>query len=194
MKFIVCALICFGLYSGYCFMPAYTVQSQFENLIAHALETGTHKLKAKAIRDKTLQAARSESIELEKDDIEIHREPGEGERTIHVAFQLPVTISYLGSERTLLRSVHVSRTYPVDEAAEARLVAQQENRRRTAKEEKRRGRAEAADYYGRISDKCAESTSREFTATGVLITGAKGGIKTVKCSDARRLSKKFGDR
>ncbi|UCE87110.1 MAG: hypothetical protein JSU66_05090 [Deltaproteobacteria bacterium] len=194
MKLIVAAAISFALYSGYCFLPAYTTQSQFEHLVSALLADGTHKLTDKSIRNKTLEAARSDALPLEKDDIEIWREQVDGERTIHVEFALPVTISYLGSERTLVRNLHLSHTYEVDEAAEARLVAQRDEERRMARERKREGRARAADYYGRIKDECEKGTSRDFVVTHVMVTGANGKIKTVDCPTAYRRSEEFGDR
>ena len=194
MKLIVSALIAFALYSGYCFLPVYTTQSQFEHLVSNMLEDATHKLSNKSIRNKTLGAASSDSIPLEKDDIEIWREQGDGEHTIHVEFSLPITITYLGSERTLVRHLHLFQTYEVDEAAEARLVAQKEEQRRETRERRHRDRARAADYYGQIKEKCAEGTSRDFVVTHVMITGANGKIKTVDCPTAHRLSKKLADR
>jgi hypothetical protein len=194
MKLIVAALISFALYSGYCFLPVYTTESQFEHLVSAMLADGNPKLTDKSIRNKTLEAARSDSIPLENDDIEIWREQAEGERTIHVEFALPVTISYLGSERTLVRQLHLFQTYEVDEAAEARLVAQREEERRMNRERRQRGREHAADYYGQIQEECEKGTSRDFVVTHVMVTGPKGRIKTVDCPTAHRLSKKFGDR
>ena len=194
MKYVVFALLSFAAYSGYCFLPAYTIESQFENLVSGMLEDGSHRLTDKAIRDKTLQAARSDDVPLEKDDIEIWRDEGEGERTIHVELALPVTISYLGSEREMVRPLHVSRTYAVDEAAEARRVAEHEERRRATREQRRVSRENAAEYFGKIKEKCVEGTSNDFVVTHVMITGRKGGVKTVDCSTAHRLSKEFGGR
>jgi hypothetical protein len=194
MKLIVAALISFALYSGYCFLPVYTTESQFEQLVSNMLADGNPKLTDKSIRNKTLGAAQSDSIPLEKDDIEIWRDQADGERTIHVEFALPVTISYLGSERTLVRQLHLSQTYEVDEAAEARLVAQKEEQRREKRERGQRDRARAADYYGQIQDECEKGTSKDFVVTHVMVPGANGKIKTVDCPTANRLSKKFGDR
>ncbi len=193
-KLIVFALLGFGLYSAYCFLPVFTTQSQFEHLIAAILEGAGHNLPDRAVRDKTLRAARAESMPLTENDIVITREKSHGERIIHVEMHFPVTVSYLGSERILHRTLHVSQSYKVDEAALAQRVAQEEERRRTQERKQRASEAQAADYYGQIKEKCAEGTSADFVVTHVMVTMSDGSFQTVACDTAHRIAQQLENR
>lgn len=182
LKLCVWLLIGFGLYTGYRLLPAYVTQSQLESAVANVLKHGSHSLTDEAIRTKALRAAESESVPLQANEIQIRRERRNGERTIHVEFQVPITVSYLGSERKLSRRVHVSRSYEVDEAALTRQAAQVRESRRLALDNNRKAKDAQDDFYRRIKKECQKST-RDFIVTHVTVTGPDGTPRVYGCSD-----------
>ena len=172
----------FGLYSAHSFFPVYMAQSQLEGAIQNVLDHGTHNLSDGVLRSKALVALKSMSVPVSEEEIRIRRESGEGERTIHVEFDLPVTVTYLGSERELTWQVHAVRSFKVNEAAEARLIAKQKEERRHNEAISAREKSDHLAYVRRAQDKCNKGNN-----TGHLyITHTSGETQIVDCSNVTR--------
>ncbi len=183
---IVWILIGFGLYSGYSFSPAYMAHSRLEGAVQNVLDHGNHNLPDRVLRSKALVASESMSVTLSEEEIRVRRERGEGERTIHVEFEFPVTVSYLGSERTVMRQVHAEKTFHVNEAEETRIVAERKEERRRSEQINAEQRAGHAEYVRLVKAECAKGNTRDFYTTSVLITYSNGKIETVSCGKAAR--------
>ncbi len=185
-KLLVWAVIAFASYSSCSFLPAWMKQTQLEGAVASVLENGKHTLPDGTIRAKAVSAATSVSIPLAEEDVEIFREQREGERIVHVEFEYPVIVSYLGSQRELVRQVQVAHSFEVDEAAEARREKQEQERQRTRAESRRRDKAAMNEYKSRIVEKCRSATKGDFVASHVSITYPGGHSEIVDCSTAYR--------
>lgn len=173
-KLIVWGIIGFALYAGYRQLPGWLDQKQLEGAVANVLEHGTHTMTDEAIRTRTLHAARSEAIPLDASDVHIRRESRNGERIIHVEFEVADG-----------RRIQASHSYAVDEAAEARLAAQLDESRRAAAEQNRRSQAAMKEYRRRVKAECRKGGPDVVTTT-VMVTGANGNYHLVDCDDARR--------
>ena len=119
-KYEVWVLILFGIYSGYKWLSVSFVKSEMKHTVESVLEDVSHGTTDKSIRTRLLRRAVSASLPISEENIKIRRESRPGERILHIDVEYPVTISYLGSERTLERDLHVTKMVKVDEAAEAR--------------------------------------------------------------------------
>ncbi len=186
VKLIVWILIGFALCSGYSFFPAYLAHSQLEGAVQNVLNHGNHYLSDQTLRSKALLASESMSVPLSEEEIRVRRERGEGERTIHVEFEFPVTVSYLGSERTMMRKVHAAKTFHVNEAEETRIVAERKEERRRSEQINAEQRAGHAEYVRLVKAECAKGNTRDFYTTSVLITYSNGKTETASCSNAAR--------
>jgi hypothetical protein len=183
VKLLVWALLGFGVYAAYSYSPAYLTHSQVEGAVQNVLEHGNHKLKDETILAKALTAAESVEFSLSEDEIEISREQHEGERIIHVEFDIPVAVSFLG-QRTVIRHVHARQVYQVDEAAEARFAARQQQKARHKAKRRAQTRERVADYQQSIKDECAKHSKGDFVATHVTVTHGDGSMRTIECSTA----------
>lgn len=184
-KLCIFVLIGFGLYSGCSFLPAYTTQRQLGAAVEGVLDQATHIATDDAVRRKVARAASSAEIELEEEAIRIHRERSDGERNVRIEFEYPVQISYLGSERQLRRTLRVSRTFAVDEAAEARRIAQAEENVRLMTEQNERSRASVEDYYRHWSEECANRSTADFQVTHFQVTREDGSYDLIDCDTVR---------
>ncbi len=183
---IVWILIGFGLYSAYSFFPAYMAHSRLEGAVQNVLDHGTHNLPDQALRSKALVALESMSVTLSEEEIRVRRERGEGERTIHVEFEFPVTVSYLGSERTMMRQVHAAKTFHVNEADEARILADRKEERHRNQEIEAERKADHAEYIRLVKAECTKGNTRDVYTTHVQITHTTGEIQMVDCSTVAR--------
>jgi hypothetical protein len=68
------------------------------------LEQGSHKVPDATLRTKAHTAATSLEVPLEEGQILVSREQRQGERIVRVEFEVPLTWSFLGSERTSQRA------------------------------------------------------------------------------------------
>ncbi len=182
MALITWVGIGFGIYSAHSFFPAYMAQSQLEGAVQNVLDHGTHNLSDELLRSKALVALKSMSIPVTEAEIRVRRESGEGERTIHVEFEFPVTVTYLGSERNLTRRIHAVRSFKVNEAAEARLIANQKEERRRNEEVSAREKADHLAYVRRAQDECNKGNAGGH----LYITHTSGETQIVDCSNVTR--------
>ena len=119
-KYVVWVLILFGIYSGYKGLSVSLVKSEMKNAVESVLEDVSHGTTDKSIRTRLLRRTASASLPVSEGNITIRRESRTGERILHIDVEYPVTINYLGSERTLESDLHVTKVVKVNEAAEAR--------------------------------------------------------------------------
>jgi len=181
-KLIGCVVVCFALYSGCAYFPAYMKQQQLEGAIQNVLDHGNHKLQDDVIQNKAMFAVESMELPLTSDMIQVRRERSEGVREIHVEFEMPVTVSYLGSDRVVTRQVHVEKAYEVDETTEARLVAQREEKRRRDAESERILQADRQAHMKSMKDACTKGNSRDVYTTHVWVTHPDGEQQIVDCA------------
>ena len=186
VKLIVWVLIGFGLYSGHSFFPATMAHSQLEGAVQNVLKHGNHNLSDAVLRAKALVASESMSVSLSEEEIRVRRESGEGERTIHVEFEFPVTVSYLGSERTVMRRVHAVETFEVNEAEEARIVAERKEERRRNEASHAKTRAGHAEYVRLVKNECTKGNTSDVYTTHVQITHPSGEQQIVDCGAVAR--------
>ena len=151
-QLLVLGILGFAAYTGFSYFGVSMAHRQIEGAIENVLEQGTHKVPDATIRSKAHRAATSLDVPLEEGQILVSREQRQGERIVRVEFEVPLTWSFLGAERTSHRRVDVSRSYEVDEAAEA-MIASAEAAHRRHNEEHRRRTAEARDDYRRRLEK-----------------------------------------
>ena len=161
MKYVVWALIAFGLYSGFKFLPLVFTKSSVTHAVERELGGINDGLSDEVLRKRIVRSARVASVELDPSKISIQRERHTGERVFQIAIELPITVEDLGKERVFDSVVHVNRTVPVDEAAEARRVATKK------RYDDRVGRINAANdkLLGALR-KCEERTGGKCQATG----------------------------
>lgn len=114
-------MIFLALYSGYKFFPVYLTKSQIQAAVDRSLDGNFRNENDETIKGKVVSIASSVSVPLDQANISIKREKLSGQRTIRVDFEYPHTISFLGFQKTLRRSVQVAKAVKVDEAAEARM-------------------------------------------------------------------------
>ena len=186
VKLIVWVLIGFGAYSAYSFFPATMARSQLEGAVQNVLDHGNHNLADAAILNKALRAAASMKIPLTEDDIRIRHERADGERTLHVEFEFPFGVSYLGSERSVMRQVHAEKTFKVNEAEEARLLAQHEEQMRQNEEGEWRHQLAKADYVSNLKEECTKANSKDFYTTHLSVTHGNDETQLIDCSAIAR--------
>lgn len=143
-KYVVLVLTLFGIYSGYKWLSVSLVKSEMKHAVESVLEDVSHETTDESIRTRLLRRAASASLPASEGNIKIRRESRTGERILHIDIEYPVTINYLGSERTLESDLHVTKVVRVNEAAEARRA---EKLRRD--EERRKKYQEFAGEYSR---------------------------------------------
>jgi hypothetical protein len=156
VKHLILVALVFGVYTGWKFVSVSFTKGQLEHTVQTVLDGTNHLATDITIRKKIVNAATSGSFPLEESQIEVQREKLPGSRIIHVSVDYPVAISYLGSERTVDASVHVSKAIQVDEAAEARREAaerRQAEAGRRAAERERRFRADVKDAFAECTAK-----------------------------------------
>ncbi len=174
----------FALHSAYCFVPVYLSHARVEGTVSNILKYGDHTLADSFLRDRAQKASASVSHELADDQIAVRYERAPGERTIHVEFDLPITVSYLGADRTITRRVHAERTWPVNEAEQARIVAKREDQRVEEEKARRKQRRQFAEYKSRIQAECTQHNSRTAYVTHLSVTQDDGNTQIIPCSTA----------
>lgn len=174
----------FALYSAYCFVPVYVSHARVEGAISNVLKYGDHTLADSFLRDRAQKASASVSYEPALHQIDVWHDPAPGKRTIHVVFDLPITVSYLGADRTVTRRVHAKRTWPVNEADETRLAGEREDARNAEESARREQRAHFADYKSRIQAECTQHNTATSYVTHITFTQDDGNTQIVPCSTA----------
>ena len=148
MKYVVWIVIAFAGYTGWTFMGGSSRRSDIAHTVEGVLEGIPHYTEDNVIKTRIVRNGKVNSLGLTQEEISISREQREGERIIHVAVAHPVTVSYLGSERTVGGDIEVTHVIQVDEAAEARRV----DRIERAEDDKRRWRAKADRFMSKVRD------------------------------------------
>ncbi len=120
---LILVLVLFGAYTGYKFLPAFNAKSRIVRAVESVID-GKHRQTDDYLKHNIARAAATASIDLDKQAIEITRENRPGERIFHLAIHHPLTVSYLGAERTFTDVVRVTHVVNVNESAEARYTAQ----------------------------------------------------------------------
>jgi hypothetical protein len=156
VKYVVMILILFGAYSGYKLLGISFASARMERAVQSALEEIDHKMSDDGIRMRIVRSASVSSLEVQKEEIAIDREKRHGERVINVRLDYPVTVSYLGADRTFHTDVDVTRVIPVDEAAEAL----REQRMRAQEADQQRKMDIAAEHVGRLKDALSECEAK----------------------------------
>jgi hypothetical protein len=129
-QLVVWGVLGFAAYTGFSYFGVSMTHRQLEGAIENVLEQGSHKVPDATLRTKAHTAATSLEVPLEEGQILVSRERRQGERIVRVEFEVPLTWSFLGSERTSHRRVDVARSYEVDEAAEAMIASAEQAHRR----------------------------------------------------------------
>ena len=168
LGWIVFAAVAFGLYTGWCFLTVPMTKGTIERTVNYVLDGVSHDATDESIRAKIIRRASSVEIDLYDDDIWVDRESHEGERIIHIGVDYPVTLDYLGGERTVDTSLDVTRVFRVNEAE---LV-----RRARVHEQRMERNNEAMEIAGRWTEKVAGELEKCKEATGsrcrYSVTGA----------------------
>ncbi len=148
MKYVVWIVVAFALYSGWVFLGANSARSNIAYTVEGVLKGVHHYTDDEVIKTRIVRNAKVTSIELAMDEIFVQRETREGARIVTVAVQHPITVGYLGSERTVWDDVSVSHTFAVDETVETRRLdgIQQQD------DAKRRNRARADRFNSKVHD------------------------------------------
>jgi hypothetical protein len=123
VKYVLLILVLFGAYSGYRFMPVMMAKGSVAHAVKNELVDITDSMTDDQIRKRIMRRASAHSLSLEEDKIWISRERRNDLRFYQIDVEVPITISYLGSERTIRTAVHVDESVPVDTFAEARQQA-----------------------------------------------------------------------
>jgi hypothetical protein len=182
-KLVVWGVIGFVAYSGYAYLGVSMTHRQIEGAVENVFEHGSHNVPDATLRSKAHAAATSLEIPLEEDQILVSRDRRHGERIVRVQFEYPLTWSYLGSERTTYRRVDVSRSYAVDEVAEARIASAQEASRRQDEDYRRQSAAARGEYRRRLNEECTKGNTRDVYTTHVRVTDQNTGHShIVDCS------------
>jgi hypothetical protein len=152
LKPLIWVLVLFSVYTGYKFMGVPFAKGRVERVVQTALDGVPHRASDDGIRNRILRSAKVSSVSMEASDIAVGREKLPGERIIHVDISYPVTVSYLGGDRTIHTDVHVTKVIEVDEAAEARR-AEAKRREQAAIDAKV---AAAGEHVGRLKGALSE--------------------------------------
>ena len=172
----------FALYSAYCFVPVYLSHARVEGAISNVLKYGDHTLADSFLRDRALKASASVSYEPALYQIDVWHDRAPGTRTIHVVFDLPITVSYLGADRTITRRVHAQQTWPVNEADETRLAGEREDARNAEESARRESQMHLAEYKYRMREECTRHTTTTSYVTHITLTQDDGNTQVVPCS------------
>jgi hypothetical protein len=152
LKPLVWILILFTAYTGYKFISVPFTKGRVERAVENALSDVSHEASSDGIRKRIVRSASISSISLEEGDIEVGREKLPGERIIRVDIAYPVTVNYLGADRTIHTDVHVTKVIHVDEAREARRL--EARRKEQARIDAKVGKAR--EHVGRLKDALSE--------------------------------------
>jgi hypothetical protein len=152
LKPLVYVVILFAVYTGYKFMSVPFSKGRVERVVVTALDGIAHRASDDGIRKRIIRRAEASSVSLAPGDIQVGREKLPGERVIHIDIAYPVTVRYLGGDRTIETDVHVTKVIEVDEAAEARR-ADAERRERAEIDAKV---AAAGEHVGRLKGALSE--------------------------------------
>ena len=180
MKLILWGAVIFGLYTAWCWMPAYMTPSQLESGIENILSHLDHTSPDSAIVDRSWKAADSKDIYVPRGEIRLSREQRPGERVVNVDFEIPVTVSWLGSDKKLTRPVHVTHVFEVNEAAESQRLADIEEREARDREQNRIAMRHMNDYKDRVRRECAKGNEHFYTSS-VQVTFSDGQQQMVDC-------------
>jgi hypothetical protein len=140
LKPLVYVVILFAVYTGYKFMSVPFSKGRVERVVVDG------------IRKRIIRRAEASSVSLAPGDIQVGREKLPGERVIHIDIAYPVTVRYLGGDRTIETDVHVTKVIEVDEAAEARRA----DAERRERHEINAKVAAAAEHVGRLKGALSE--------------------------------------
>jgi hypothetical protein len=184
VKLIIWGALIFGLYTGWCWLPAQRMPSHLESGITSILGALNHTSPDSAIRQRTWTAIDSKGLYVAPKDIQVTRSQRPGERVVDVRFEIPVKIDWLGSERTLIRPVHINHSWAVNEGAESQRLAQIEDSKRFEAEQNRIATRHLKDYQSRVKRECAKGNTKHMRTTGVFVTFSDGTHQNVDCSQA----------
>ena len=184
VKKIVWGIIALGLYTAWCYLPAWQTPSQMGSSIESFLEHKTHNTADEAIRLKALDTAKTYGLELEKADVGVARESRPGQRVVNVRFAVGVPVSWLGQETVLQRPVEATYVYTVDEAAEESRLARAAEDERAMRRVNQMQMAAQSERNRRVQAECAKS-NQYLEVTHVTITHGNGETEHVPC-DAYR--------
>lgn len=181
MKVVVWFAAILGLYTGWCWAPAYFTPSQLESGVENVLEHLNHASADSAILDRTWKTVDSKGLYVAPENIRLRREQRPGERIVEVEFEIPVSVDWLGTKRTLGRPVLARHVYEVDEAAEARRLADLEAQQAHDREQNRRAMRRLREYQAQVRRECAKGSDQFYTES-VLVTFSDGSSETVNCA------------
>jgi hypothetical protein len=181
VKYLIWGGLIFGLYTGWCWLPAWQTPSQLESGLVNILEHLNHRSPDGVIRERTWKAVDSKGLYVAPKDIHLRRDQRPGERLVEVSFEIPVTVDWLGDQRTLLRPVRVTHRYEVSEAAESARLAKVEEDARLEGERTREAARRHQELTDRLRVECAKG-GEDFVETTVFVTYSDGSTDSVPCS------------
>ncbi len=173
VKHLVLIVIVFGVYTGYKFVPVSFTKSRITHVVDVALNDTTHLWTDDGLRKMIVRTASTGSLGLEESQITVQKETRPGERIVHIDVQYPMSISYLGSERTVNANVYVAKVFKVNEAAEVRRI---ENEKSQA-EERRRQLERQERFASEVKDAFAECTAKHGPGGCELTYGYSPGAR-----------------
>jgi hypothetical protein len=152
IKHLVIILLVFGAYTGYKFLPVELTKSKIEHGIVKAFEQINHRSTDEQIQANVARFVKTAGVTLEREAVQVGREQSQGQRVIHVDIYHPITVNYLGSERTVNKHIHQMKVIHVNEAAEAAYAEQI----RRQEEQRQRDNEAEREYAGRFQEMWAE--------------------------------------
>lgn len=178
------AVLGFSLYSAYCFFPAYFEHSRLESAVGNILKHGEHVTPDRFLRAKTQQTAASMDVRIDESLVRVRREKSPGKRIVHIEFEMPVSVTFLGQDRTWNRTVHANYTYAVNEAADSQRIARDEAREADGRRQQLVAQAGLADYRQRVIEECDKGNTEYTYSTHVFVTFPDGSTQNFPCSVA----------
>jgi hypothetical protein len=167
---IVLALLALGVYTAYKFAPILLTTGRVQRNVEYALKNMPPTSTEEDMQLRIVTKGSAGSIQLEKENVSVVKETETGRRTFHIAIKFPNTVRYLGLERTIRSHVKITHIIEVDEAALARQLEYERQRKARYEAEQRKAR-EFADKVQAAYDECEE----EWGKGNCTVTETYGG-------------------
>ncbi len=184
IKLLVWGTVLFGLYSAWCYLPVWREPSHLAGAVENILKHHDHTTVDGVFREKTRSAASGRELLLDPEEIDIRREQRSGERIVTVRFEMPVRITWLGQEKTLLRPVEARHHYAVDESREKARLDRIAHNERVDRHNQRVAKAAHDEYQRRVRAECAKGNG-DFVVESVMVTMSDGERHGVPCDAVR---------
>ncbi len=171
LKLIVWLMIGFAGYCGFKYISVSSTTSQVERALETALSRVGYGTNTDAVAEVMARKASNSKVSLTPEDVRITMEKSHGKRVITADIEFPITVDFLGGERTFQRHVTATREILVNEQVLA--AAEQREAQRMAVYEA--PQAEAREYNAQVDEVYAECEEKHGKGNcRVMETGGGG--------------------